>query len=128
MTFLLASRKLYDKPELIERFWPRIEAFLQKHVGPNEQILMGNFLTGPLRERLQSEGYTLKIQPQARHSLYRHNRKLIQENDPILLIRMDNSANIGDFASYAKEQGKRTFVLELWSEGFEFQEDMQRRS
>ena len=116
MIFLLASRKLYDKPELIERFWPRIEAFLQEHIEPNEPILMGNFLTGPLRERLQSEGYMLKIQPQARHSLANHNKKLIRENDPILLIRVDGSSGMGEFAAYAKERGKSVYMLELDSD------------
>ncbi|WP_456389988.1 DUF262 domain-containing protein [Hydrogenimonas sp.] len=116
MIFLLASRKLYDKPELIERFWPRIEAFLQEHVGYNESILMGNYLTGPLRERLQSEGYMPKIQPQARHSLANHNKKLIRENDPILLIRVDSSSGMGEFAAYAKERGKSVYMLELDSD------------
>ena len=116
MTFLLASRKLYDKPELVEQFWPEIEAFLQEHLSPDNTILMGNFLTGPLRERLQQEGYALKVQPQARHSLANHNKKMIRENEQVLLIRVDGSTGMGKFSAYAKEQGKPFFMLELESD------------
>lgn len=113
MTFLICSKKLNDYPDLLKKCWDDIEKFLTTNHNKSMPILMGSMVTGRIRSKLESEGWTIDVQGQSYRSLYNHNKKMIRENDPILFIHTNKSGIVNEFIEYAKERNKKYYILNI---------------
>ena len=109
----MSSRFLNENNNL-EDYKNEIENFLDKVIPVDAVITMGNLKNGPMIEFINSIGYVINKKRQHPQSLYNSNRMLIRENDLVIFLIHNNSANMTDFLEYAREENvNRIEVLNL---------------
>lgn len=112
-TLIMSSRFLNDNDNLKDHK-TEIENFLNKIIPINAVITMGNLKNVPMIKFIDSIGYKVNKKRQHPDSLYNSNRMLIRQNDLVIFLIHNNSANMTDFLEYAKEVNvKQIEVLQL---------------
>ena len=110
-TLIMSSRFLNDN---LKDYQSEIEIFLNKVIPANAVITMGNLKNVPMIKFIDSVGYQVNKKRQHPDSLYNSNRMLIRQNDLVIFLIHNNSANMTDFLEYAKEVNvKQIEVLQL---------------
>ena len=98
----MSSRFLNENNNL-ENYKNEIENFLEKVIPMDAVITMGNLKNGPMIQFIDNIGYIVNKKIQHPQSLYNSNRMLIRQNDLVIFLIYNNSANMTDFLEYAKE-------------------------
>ena len=98
----MSSRFLNENNNL-EDYQTEIENFLNKVIPKDAVITMGNLKNGPMIKYINSIGYDINKKIQHPQSLYNSNRMLIRQNELVIFLIYNNSANMTDFLEYAKE-------------------------
>ena len=103
MNTLIMSSKFLNENNNLENYKSEIEEFLVDVIPENAVITMGNLKNGPMIKFINSIGYVVNKKRQHPQSLYNSNRMLIRQNDLVIFLIYNNSANMTDFLDYAKE-------------------------
>jgi len=108
------SSRFLNENNNIKDHQTEIESFLDKVIPIDAVITMGNLKNGPMIKFINSIGYDINKKRQHPESLYNSNRMLIRQNDLVIFLIYNNSANMTDFLEYAREVNvNKIEVLEL---------------
>lgn len=103
MNTLIMSSRFLNENNNLDNYKSKIEEFLADVIPENTVITMGNLKNGPMIKYVNSLGYEVNKKRQHPESLYNSNRMLIRQNDLVIFLIHNNSANMTDFLEYAKE-------------------------
>jgi len=115
MALLLVSRYLDDHPEILDLFSSEILTLLKTHNDTGNNLVMGNILTGKVRDFLEKAGYDIDVVrlPRGGKGLFNKNIEMIDNAATLLAIQFENSANIQKFIDYANNVNKHVEVLKI---------------